>query len=1151
MADKDPALSRDLTKFSSIISHLTLPLVVGKAVGAVEPSEALAKVGAFASEVIEAQWAERGRRGVLAFDTSSQRHSHNEGSALAQLGLEGKSKELIKAFELGVSALAIDEASPGFERAAQALSLHLCAAYERQDQPGLTFPIFGEGVRRSKSRVDGVTVKGVSGWRGAFKDVLDANLEMAHEGHDWAQEELDARELLRDDLKTRNRLDDGYRWLGNLRSVSGAPSLKSWASQIGDVSHHYGPLLGGYRFGVDLAGKQRAMAKAESPIPSLDRIALAKKSKIVANFSSDERSLIADAGRMWEKFVSSQCSLAALALAGDQVDHSSPADTQALRPLTPLRSAGKALLLRDWNPPAHEHNWRSAPTPPAPTREKMADLARRYKAAPLTFLAQLGFEIATDGYSAKNASVAQAAGDFLMKLHERSKTLGHRAMAIAQERQAEWLKKEGLDQAWAALATAEPHRLPSAKALNWAVANPETAALSGSGNKRDAFVASMARPLGVSAQDSQTLWSRVAERFAALGVDEETLAWASENAIGGRLATEAAGALPLRAYEKQAQLDRFALVARLAQASRRRGIAPKMALDIMELTLSAGEPIYRSFNTAGRLDIQDNLSASVPFKHLVDVKGAQELERQALAKKERLGWLLEEMVSHFAERFDKGEQAQRELRGELNAFGGNGRAPQIDWASLDPERHSWADVVYRRPAAQAAAMREAQATGGVPGMIAAACAPALGIVEASGGNDLIAQTREALKVSWGMNNAGWKNFLKAPAIVIEEAIAPVRRAESETLAQRKERLDRDQNVERNHYEGALRGFWISAMTQYNLPSESVHDVLSLINRVGHLGFNPVMEWGPFARGQSRGDAAGARFFIQEAKAKEERLPFVIKAICEQYAARLKTLRAEDPEKSAKDDEATRKRACALLAEDWRLAADWIAKSEDGLWQTLPAKPTWNNLWRAQKEWHDEMAAIGASGVGAKGKPGSTAIAWPSPLGRHAKGEWTAVELTNGSALSEEGREMGHCVSSYSSNCRSGQLRLFSIRFAGQRVCTMELRIKDGGSFRSFSEGDEKSIWAITQNKGKFNASVTDASALEFCEETRQAYQAAYAKKITQEKEAANKRAQERRAALKLKVDADPAGGEPAAPAEAGSPATEEAKPKSARARKAA
>lgn len=39
--------------------------------------------------------------------------------------------------------------------------------------------------------------------------------------------------------------------------------------------------------------------------------------------------------------------------------------------------------------------------------------------------------------------------------------------------------------------------------------------------------------------------------------------------------------------------------------------------------------------------------------------------------------------------------------------------------------------------------------------------------------------------------------------------------------------------------------------------------------------------------------------------------------------------------------------------------DWLTASEHGIWQTLPDKPTWGQLARLSKAWHDEAAVFAA------------------------------------------------------------------------------------------------------------------------------------------------------------------------------------------------
>lgn len=82
--------------------------------------------------------------------------------------------------------------------------------------------------------------------------------------------------------------------------------------------------------------------------------------------------------------------------------------------------------------------------------------------------------------------------------------------------------------------------------------------------------------------------------------------------------------------------------------------------------------------------------------------------------------------------------------------------------------------------------------------------------------------------------------------------------------------------------------------------------------------------------------------------------------------------------------------------------------------------------------------------------------------------------------------MSHCVSSYSSNCRTGALRIFSIQLNGQRKCTMELSSKT-----NLGDLGEDANFSITQNKGAHNAAVTNLATRAFCDEVVAAANAAW------------------------------------------------------------
>lgn len=68
---------------------------------------------------------------------------------------------------------------------------------------------------------------------------------------------------------------------------------------------------------------------------------------------------------------------------------------------------------------------------------------------------------------------------------------------------------------------------------------------------------------------------------------------------------------------------------------------------------------------------------------------------------------------------------------------------------------------------------------------------------------------------------------------------------------------------------------------------------------------------------------------------------------------------------------------------------------------------------------------------------------PSRLsgGRHAGYEFVALDTA--AALTAEGRIMGHCVGDYAERAAIGYSRIFSIRAAGERVATLEIRYRGG------------------------------------------------------------------------------------------------------------
>ncbi len=105
----------------------------------------------------------------------------------------------------------------------------------------------------------------------------------------------------------------------------------------------------------------------------------------------------------------------------------------------------------------------------------------------------------------------------------------------------------------------------------------------------------------------------------------------------------------------------------------------------------------------------------------------------------------------------------------------------------------------------------------------------------------------------------------------------------------------------------------------------------------------------------------------------------------------------------------------------------------------------------------------------RGLGGTTNLQW-SPLGvswnlettafAGAKTDvWTFVELTQSSALWEEGVAMGNCVAGYDKKCMVGISAIVSVRLNGMRVLTAELNRRSK---------------AVVQVKGRFNREPTEA-----------------------------------------------------------------------------
>ncbi len=97
-------------------------------------------------------------------------------------------------------------------------------------------------------------------------------------------------------------------------------------------------------------------------------------------------------------------------------------------------------------------------------------------------------------------------------------------------------------------------------------------------------------------------------------------------------------------------------------------------------------------------------------------------------------------------------------------------------------------------------------------------------------------------------------------------------------------------------------------------------------------------------------------------------------------------------------------------------------------------------------------------------------AWASLLPEFNATSYSATALVSAKELAEEGAAMHHCVASYASMCVRGDCQIYSIKKAGKRVATLELRIA-ARMHTDPSLGSAASLVEIGQLHGPCNADV--------------------------------------------------------------------------------
>jgi len=121
--------------------------------------------------------------------------------------------------------------------------------------------------------------------------------------------------------------------------------------------------------------------------------------------------------------------------------------------------------------------------------------------------------------------------------------------------------------------------------------------------------------------------------------------------------------------------------------------------------------------------------------------------------------------------------------------------------------------------------------------------------------------------------------------------------------------------------------------------------------------------------------------------------------------------------------------------EYNLIFDWLHRVPEA--STKGA--TWASLMRKQHAWHMEFARQEML----RRKEEGGCLGWAPFVQSLVQKDLDAVSLNTSDDLWEEGTAMDHCVGGYDQQCYANVSRIYSIRRAGERVATLEIR-KVGG-----------------------------------------------------------------------------------------------------------
>ena len=696
------------------------------------------------------------------------------------------------------------------------------------------------------------------------------------------------------------------------------------------------------------------------------------------------------------------------------------------------------------------------------------------------------------------------AHQILNPLHELSDKIAKKALSYALVRQEMWLKENDLLNALndANLLT---NNKASLKMINWLVFNPKAAeaARQASQDPDLALAADSARYFGIIVEDAEGLKERAYESWEALGLSRKNYSVVSKSEAARVPLKNLMHQIVAGAKGKRSEnVKRLGLYATSLNAALNEAPSLSKALSFAEWTAQkASDFIWTQ-------EEDDHFSGS-PHKLDKKIKTIQVGNREQAEKVLKVAAAKEAQYHNAIQALFQYKQAlsvdkkteKKHLSAEaaLSLLVCKGtRAPSIQWERVDFTVQSFEDVALRRSISLAKALKEAESSG-VHGEIAIKTHLALGITEALNGNDLIAQTKAALQTHAGLSASGWKALAQYPkaltdAFIIEwtehcrDSLADIAREAGGRVARNKAEIQQDEGVN-------LVRWLLSESAKIGMSGEDCA-IIQKMNTHNSLLLTP------FIKKLSVSDVESAQFACVETTAKEKRFPALLKSLVEEYKKRVKN----NPNEKEKN-------ILELMKNELSLVDDWLDHADDGIWQTLPEKPTYAVLMRRQEAWHQDVLAREEAGEVLNGQKKKATPSWESPLPGYTDRNWTAVELNTGSALSEEGKAMHHCVSSYTSTCKTGNSRIYSVRLNQERYCTVEFKLKGAdGKDKVYQHAFAKpeDHWVLYQNKGKCNAMIKDKNALDFCKSLMAGLNAAHQQRceilFKQRSEAAKERA---------------------------------------------